>query len=83
MSESITTHLKETRVFEPPADFARQARVTSKEAYEKLYAESVSDPETFWRRETRDLVFRTPWTTTMEWSLPHAKWFAGATLNIN
>ncbi len=82
MSDSITTHLKETRVFEPPADFARQARVTSKEAYEQLYAESVSDPETFWRRETRDLVFRTPWTTTVEWTLPHAKWFAGATLNI-
>jgi acetyl-CoA synthetase len=82
MSDSITTHLKETRVFEPPAEFARRARVTSKEAYQKLHAESMNDPDTFWRREAADLVFRTPWTTTVEWTLPHAKWFAGATLNI-
>ncbi|MFO0586877.1 MAG: acetate--CoA ligase [Polyangiaceae bacterium] len=82
MSDSITTHLKETRVFEPPADFASKARVGSKEAYEKLYAESLHDPDTFWRREAADLVFRTPWSTTLEWKLPHAKWFLGATLNL-
>ena len=82
MSDAITSHLKETRKFEPPAGFASRARVASKEAYEELYAESIQDPESFWRRETAELVLRTPWTTTLEWTLPHAKWFTGATLNV-
>jgi acetyl-CoA synthetase len=80
--DAITSHLKETRRFEPPADFAKNARIPSREAYDALYKESVESPETFWRREAADLVLRTPWTTTLEWNLPHAKWFQGATLNL-
>jgi acetyl-CoA synthetase len=80
--DAITSHLKETRRFEPPADFAKSARIPTREAYDALYKESVESPETFWRRETADLVLRTPWTTTLEWKLPHARWFQGATLNI-
>src|SRR5690606_34148221 len=38
--------------------------------------------EAFWREQAKDLVFRTPWKTFSEWSLPKAKFFAGATLNI-
>ncbi|MEZ4311288.1 MAG: acetate--CoA ligase [Polyangiaceae bacterium] len=81
-SDPITSHLKETRKFEPPADFASGARVPSHEAYQKLYKESLDDPDTFWKRETSELSFRTPWTKTVEWELPHAKWFVGATLNV-
>jgi acetyl-CoA synthetase len=80
--EPITTHLKETRRFEPPAEFAKTARIGSREAFDALYRESLDSPDTFWRRETEDLVFRTPWTSTVSWTLPHAKWFEGATLNI-
>ena len=80
--DAISSLLRETRRFEPPAEFARRARIGSREAYDRLYQESVDHPETFWARETRDLVFRTPWTTTVEWELPHARWFTGATLNI-
>jgi acetyl-CoA synthetase len=82
MQDAITSLLKETRRFEPPAEFARRARVSSREGYDKLYRESVEDPDAFWRREAKDLVFRSPWTTALEWNLPHAKWFVGATLNI-
>jgi acetyl-CoA synthetase len=81
-NDAITSLLKESRKFEPPAEFARSARISSREAYDALYRESLDDPESFWRRETKDLVFRTPWTQTVEWNLPHAKWFLGATLNI-
>jgi acetyl-CoA synthetase len=82
MSDAITSLLKETRRFDPPADFARRARVSSREAYEALYRESIEQPDSFWRREAAELTLRTPWTTTLEWTLPHAKWFLGATLNI-
>ena len=81
-NDAITSHLKETRRFEPPVEFAKGARIPTREAYDALYKESIESPETFWRRETADLVLRTPWTTTLEWDLPHAKWFQGATLNL-
>ncbi|WP_437621447.1 acetate--CoA ligase [Sorangium sp. So ce1151] len=80
--DAITSLLKETRRFEPPAEFSRRARVGAPEAYEALYRESVEQPDAFWRREAGDLVLRTPWTTTSDWTLPHAKWFLGATLNV-
>ncbi|HTN82596.1 MAG TPA: acetyl-coenzyme A synthetase N-terminal domain-containing protein, partial [Sorangium sp.] len=80
--DAITSLLKETRRFEPPAEFSRRARVGAPEAYEALYRESIEQPDAFWRREAGDLVFRTPWATTSDWTLPHAKWFLGATLNV-
>ncbi|MGK3969390.1 acetate--CoA ligase [Sorangium sp. So ce118] len=80
--DAITSLLKETRRFEPPAEFSRRARVGAPEAYEALYRESIEQPDAFWRREAGDLVFRTPWATTSDWALPHAKWFLGATLNV-
>jgi acetyl-CoA synthetase len=82
MQDAITSLLKENRRFEPPAEFVQTARIASRADYDKLYRESIEQPDAFWRRETKDLVFRTPWTTTLEWDLPHAKWFLGATLNI-
>jgi len=81
-TDDIDSLLKETRTFEPPAEFAQRARISSREQYDRLYAESVDDPDGFWRRETKDLVFRTPWSKVAEWEVPHAKWFLGATLNI-
>ncbi|WP_437598738.1 acetate--CoA ligase [Sorangium sp. So ce590] len=80
--DAITSLLKETRRFEPPAEFARRARVGAQETYEALYRESIEQPDAFWRRESSDLVFRTPWTEISDGSLLHAKWFLGATLNI-
>ena len=82
-TDAITSLLKETRRFEPPAEFAKRARIATREQYDALYRESVEDPEAFWRRETKDLVWRTAWTRTAEWKLPHAKWFLGARLNAS
>ena len=54
---AIVSHLKETRRFEPSAEFVAKARIASREAYDKLYKESLDDPDGFWRRETSDLVY--------------------------
>ncbi|MGC4089702.1 MAG: acetate--CoA ligase [Polyangiaceae bacterium] len=80
---AIESHSSETRSFEPSEEFRQAARVRSHEEYLKLYRESLDSPETFWKRETTDLVFRTPWQSLSEWKLPHAKWFQGATLNVS
>ncbi len=83
MSDKIESFSAENRHFEPSEEFRRQARVGSKAEYERLYRESLDSPDTFWKREASDLVFRTPWTKTYEWNLPFSKWFVGATLNAS
>jgi hypothetical protein len=80
--QAISTFSGENRHFEPSADFSSAARIKSKADYDKLYKESIESPATFWKRETADLVFKKPWTSMVEWDLPHAKWFVGAELNI-
>jgi acetyl-CoA synthetase len=56
--------------------------VPSFEAYERLYRESLDSPETFWPRETSELVFRTPFTQLFKIEPPFSQWFVGATLNV-
>jgi acetyl-CoA synthetase len=81
-STSIETHSAESRTFDPSPAFVERARVT-REKYDALYRESIDSPETFWKRETQDLVFRKPWQKLVDWSLPHSKWFVGAELNVS
>ncbi len=81
-TSSIETHSVETRTFEPSPDFIERARL-NRARYEELYRESLDSPETFWRRETQDLVFRKPWRQLLDWQLPHSKWFVGAELNAS
>ena len=83
MSDSIESRLKEDRKFEPSAEFKKAALVSSPEAYEALYKRSLDEPEAFWKEETKDLAWRTPWKKFHEWELPHAKFFVGATLNVS
>jgi acetyl-CoA synthetase len=82
MSDSIESRLKEDRRFPPSTEFSKRARVTTHAAYTAMHAQSLEDPETFWREQTCDLVFRTPWKKFHSWKLPKATFFEGATLNI-
>ena len=82
MSDSIESRLKEDRRFPPSAEFSKRARVTSHAAYTAMHSQSLEDPETFWREQTCDLVFRTPWKKFSSWKLPKATFFEGATLNL-
>jgi len=81
-ANSIETFVAEDRRFEPSAAFRERARIQSPEEYARLHEESLTDPDTFWRRETAELVLRKPWSSVTEWQLPHAKWFHGAELNV-
>ncbi len=91
--ETIKSFQKEVRRFPPSAEFSSHARVPTREAYDALYRESLDSPETFWRRETSELVFREPWTITQRTKgevggatskakFPFVEWFVGAKLNI-
>ena len=80
---NIESHLIEKRVFEPPPEFAKRAHIGSKADYERLYRESLDEPEKFWAREAEELVWRKKWDRVLEWDAPNAKWFVGGQLNLS
>jgi acetyl-CoA synthetase len=82
-SNSIETYSAENRTFEPSPEFCAKSRIPSRAKYDELYKESIESPDTFWKRETSELVFRKPWSALCEWELPHSKWFVGAELNAS
>jgi len=73
---------KESRLFDPPAAFAEQARVGSREQYDQLYRRSMDDPEGFWAERAAELHWFTAPTTICTWSPPFAKWFEDGTTNL-
>jgi acetyl-CoA synthetase len=83
MSDRIESRLKEDRRFHPGPAFANRARIASHHAYAAMHRQSLEEPEVFWREQTADLHWRAPWTKFSEWSLPHARFFIGAKLNVS
>ncbi len=82
MSDGIESRLKEDRRFVPSAEFSDRARIPTHAEYTSLYRQSLDDPETFWREQTTDIVWRTPWERFLDWKLPNARFFEGGTLNL-
>jgi acetyl-CoA synthetase len=78
MIESV---LRESRVYPPPADFARQAHIKSLEEYRALWQRAYDDPEGFWAEQAKIVDWFAPWTKVLEWNEPFAKWFVGGRLN--
>src|SRR5579872_2520361 len=80
---NIDSILQEQRSFPPPAEFSRQAHVKSLEEYERIYKQSVEDPEKFWAGIARELHWFKPWDRVLEWNAPWAKWFVGGQINLS
>jgi len=83
MSQSIDSILKETRLFNPPAEFSQKAHIQSVEQYEKLYREAQEDPEKFWGQIANELHWFRKWDKVLEWDAPWAKWFVGGQTNLS
>ncbi|MCU0620865.1 MAG: acetate--CoA ligase [Gemmatimonadales bacterium] len=71
------TLLDEQRRFPPAPAFAGQANATT-ETYDRARADRLA----FWAREAATLDWMQPWQSVLEWTPPHAKWFAGGRLNV-
>jgi acetyl-CoA synthetase len=82
-STNIDCVLQEQRVFPPPAEFSQRAHIKSMAEYEKIYKESIEDPEKFWAGIAKDLHWFKPWKTVLEWNAPWAKWFSGGEINLS
>src|SRR5712692_9150571 len=80
---NIDSILQEQRKFECPAEFSQQAHIKSLAEYERLYKESVDDPEKFWGRAAGELHWFQKWDKVLEWNCPWAKWFVGGQFNLS
>ncbi|HEX3895668.1 MAG TPA: acetate--CoA ligase [Rudaea sp.] len=69
-----------------PADFAAHARIKADD-YEKLYAESVENPEAFWERIGKRLDWSKPYTKIKDVSYDandlHIRWYSDGELNLS
>src|SRR5581483_1013630 len=79
----IDSVLQEQRQFAPPEEFRQSAHIKSAEDYERIYRESVEDPEKFWGRIAGELHWFKKWDKVLEWNHPWAKWFAGGQINLS
>src|SRR6202035_4456394 len=79
---NIDSILQEQRKFEPPAEFARQAHIKSLAEYERLYQESIDQPDQFWSRVAGELHWFKKWDKVLEWNCPWAKGFVGGRINF-
>jgi acetyl-CoA synthetase len=80
---NIDSILRENRVFPPPAHFSERAHIKTMEDYQRLYLESIEDPEGFWGRVAADLHWFKKWDSVREWNRPFVKWFLGGLTNIS
>jgi acetyl-CoA synthetase len=77
--------MEETRKFPPSAQFVDQAYIKSREQYEKMWKESIEDPEKFWGGIAGDLHWFKKWDKVNQENFAKAevKWFLGGKTNIS
>jgi acetyl-CoA synthetase len=79
----IESLLTEKRVFKPSKEFAKTAN-WSKKQIKEYRALGAKSPERFWAKMARENIdWFTPFTKTLEWKPPFAKWFKGGKLNVS
>ncbi|MBI5492983.1 MAG: acetate--CoA ligase [Deltaproteobacteria bacterium] len=83
--KTIDVLLHEQRVFPPPAGLRDNAHIKGPEEYDRLYRESISDPEGFWERMAGILDWSKKWDKVVEWDFnkPSVKWYIGGRLNAS
>ena len=51
-------------------------------SFDKIYQQSIDDPESFWGEIAQDIKWIKPWNTVLDSSNPpHYRWFQGGELN--
>jgi acetyl-CoA synthetase len=82
MSSSIESISKESRVFDPPTAFSKEAKVSSRQEYEQMYRRSIEEPEAFWGEQAKQVHWFEEPRQILEWNPPKARWFADGKTNI-
>ncbi len=79
----IESALSEKRLFKPSKAFSAAAKISSLSQYEKLYKQSIANPEKFFAKQAEELHWHKKWRKVLEWKSPFAKWFLGGKINAS
>ncbi len=85
MSTAIQSVMHESRIFPPPAEFAKNAAIPSMEAYNALMQQAEDDYEGFWGKLALEHIsWHKPFTKVLnESEAPFYKWFEDGELNVS
>ena len=83
MTKKIESHLSEDRLFAPPKEFSKSAKIKSLSQYTEIYRESIKSPSKFWSSEAKELKWQKKWDKVLQWDAPFAKWFVGGKINAS
>lgn len=81
--QNITSLSTEKRMFKPKKSFSEQAHIKSFKEYQKMYAQSIKNPEKFWGKAAEELHWFKKWKTVLKWKAPHSEWFSGGKINLS
>ena len=83
-AKTITSMMKEGRVFNPPQEISNQAYIKSLDEYKQIYERSIADPEGFWGEMAEQLDWYKKWDRVLVEDFANAKheWFVGGKLNV-
>ena len=79
----VASVMQEDRVFPPPAEFSKQARIGSLADYKKLYDAAAADLEGFWHSRAQALPWMKPYSKVLHWEPPVAQWFVDGHTNAS
>jgi len=79
----VASVMHENRLFPPPAEFSKRARIGSLEEYKRLYEAALANPEAFWHERAQALPWMKPYAKVLDWQPPVAKWFVGGHTNAS
>jgi acetyl-CoA synthetase len=82
-STSITSLSREKRLFKSKKSFSEKACIKSFAEYQKLYRQSINDPEKFWAKAAEELYWFKKWNKVLKWKAPHSQWFTGGKINLS
>ena len=74
-----------SKIFTPSELTSNQAHVSSMESYQKIYQDSISDPESFWAEISQRLDWMEPWVSVRKFDFVNGQieWFCGGKLNAS
>jgi acetyl-CoA synthetase len=87
--KSMTSLMVEERKFAPPKSVSKAAHVKSMEQYQKMWEQSINEPDKFWLEQAKTLAWFKQPTKGLEytWDTKARKiehtWFADGVLNVS
>ena len=77
--------MSKNKVFKPSGDWIKKSHVDSLEKYEKIYHDSVSNPDEFWETIADRLKWYKKWDSVsdVDYKKADIKWFLNGKLNVS